>query len=119
MMRGRELDREYLEFYRKYVPGCDNMEMVTTGSLMGVRESRRIAGEYELNFDDYLARREFPDQIGVFNKAVDIHVYDDQQKMIRHLIGRWEPAPRLRPNGAPTAALHRSPSVHLQGSRTG
>jgi hypothetical protein len=43
---------------------------------MGVRESRRIVGEYELNFDDYMARRQFPDQIGVYNKTVDIHPYD-------------------------------------------
>jgi len=43
---------------------------------MGVRESRRIVGEYELVFDDYISRRQFPDQIGVFNKFVDIHVYD-------------------------------------------
>jgi len=43
---------------------------------MGVRESRRIVGEYELTFEDYLAKRQFPDQIGVFNKFVDNHVYD-------------------------------------------
>jgi len=77
MIRGRELAREYIEFYRKYVPGCENLEHVTTASLMGVRESRRIVGEYELNIDDYRARRQFPDQIGVFNKFVDIHVHDD------------------------------------------
>ena len=78
-MRGRKLAQEYIAFYRKYVPGCENMEHVTTGSLLGVRESRRIVGEYELTFDDYLARRQFPDQIAVFNKAVDIHVYDDSE----------------------------------------
>ena len=43
---------------------------------MGVRESRRIVGEYELVFDDFINRRQFPDQIGVFNKHVDIHPYD-------------------------------------------
>jgi len=76
MMKGRKLAREYMEFYRKYIPGFENIEHVTTATLMGVRESRRIVGEYELNYDDYLARRQFPDQIGVFNKAVDIHPYD-------------------------------------------
>ena len=77
MMRGRQIVHEYLEFYRKYVPGCENIELVTTASLMGVRESRRIVGEYELTIDDYRARRQFPDQIGVFNKFVDIHPYDN------------------------------------------
>jgi hypothetical protein len=76
MMLGRRLVREYVEFYRKYVPGCEQIELVTTAALMGVRESRRIVGEYELTLEDYLARRQFPDQIGVFNKFVDIHPYD-------------------------------------------
>lgn len=76
MALGRKLVREYVEFYRKYVPGCEKIELVTTAALMGVRETRRIVGEYELTFDDYIARRQFPDQIGVFNKSVDIHVRD-------------------------------------------
>ncbi|MFC1718770.1 FAD-dependent oxidoreductase [Candidatus Poribacteria bacterium] len=76
MMLGRRIAVEYTEFYRKYLPGCENIEHVTTASLAGIRESRRIVGEYELNIDDYMARRQFPDQIGVFNKFVDIHVYD-------------------------------------------
>ena len=76
MMRGRRLAREYAEFFKKYVPGCERLEHVCTASLLGVRESRRIVGEYELTFNDYTARHQFPDQIGVFNKFVDIHVYD-------------------------------------------
>lgn len=76
VMLGRKLAAEYTDFYRKYVPGCANIEHVTTASLIGVRESRRIIGEYELNIEDYQARRHFPDQIGLFNKFVDIHPYD-------------------------------------------
>jgi hypothetical protein len=76
MMLGRKIAAEYTTFYRQYVPGCERIEHVTTAALMGVRESRRIAGEYELVLDDYLARRQFPDQIGLFNKFVDIHPYD-------------------------------------------
>ena len=33
-----------------------------------------------LNIDDYLARREFPDQIGIYNKFVDIHPYDTSEE---------------------------------------
>ena len=97
VMRGRELAREYLSFFRKYVPGCENMEHVTTGSLVGVRESRRIVGEYELNFDDYLARRKFPDQIAVFNKAVDIHVYDDSEAEYQRYHSEYTKTGRLKP----------------------
>lgn len=76
MIRGRQLAREYTEFFRKYVPGCDQMELIATGSLLGIRESRRIVGEYELEYADFTDRRSFPDQICIYNKSVDIHVYD-------------------------------------------
>jgi len=76
MVTGRRTVRQYEAFLRKYSPNCENIELVTTASLMGVRESRRIVGEYELKYEDYISRREFPDQIGVFNYSVDIHPYD-------------------------------------------
>ena len=82
MIKGRQIVQEYVAFYREYVPGFEQAELVTTGSLMGVRESRRIVGEYELNVKDYLARRQFPDQIGVFNKFIDIHPYDCTEEEI-------------------------------------
>lgn len=97
MVKGRRLAQEYLAFYRKYVPGCEKMEHATTASLMGVRESRRIVGEYELNFDDYINRRQFPDQIGVFNKAVDIHVYDDSPQEYERFCKEYEDRGRLNP----------------------
>lgn len=76
MVRGRRFAREYTAFYRRYVQGCENLELVATASLLGVRESRRIVGEYELNYDDFKTRRSFPDQIAIYNKSVDIHVHD-------------------------------------------
>lgn len=76
MMWGRRLAEEYVRFYRRYVQGCEHMEFVTTGSLLGVRESRRIVGEFDLTHSDYTARRSFPDQVAIYNKSIDIHVYD-------------------------------------------
>ncbi len=84
MMLGRKIAREYMNYYREYMPAFADMELVSTGSVIGVRESRRIVGEYELVFDDYMARRQFPDQIGVFNKFVDIHPTDtDKETWLR------------------------------------
>ena len=80
MTLGRKLVSEYTTFYQTYMPGCENIELVTTAALLGVRESRRIVGEYELTIDDYMARRQFPDQIGVFNKFVDIHVHNTSKE---------------------------------------
>jgi hypothetical protein len=80
VMLGRRIAQDYLAFYRKYIPGFEKLEHVTTASLIGVRESRRIKGEYVLSIEDYLARRQFPDQIGVFNKFVDVHPYDTSEE---------------------------------------
>jgi hypothetical protein len=97
MVRGRQLAKEYVDFFRKYVPGCEQIEHVTTAALMGVRESRRIVGEYELTIDDYLARRQFHDQIGVFNKFVDIHVHDDSPEEFERFTREKDDTGRLGP----------------------
>jgi hypothetical protein len=108
MMLGRKIAQEYLAFYKKYVPGFEHVEHVTTASLMGVRESRRIVGAYELTIDDYLARREFPDQIGIFNKSVDIHAYDSSEEEFQRHINQYGETARLKPGeyfGIPYATL--------------
>jgi len=97
MMWGRKIAQEYLAYYKKYAKGCENMEHVTTASVMGVRESRRVIGEYELNFEDYISKREFEDQIAVFNKAVDIHAYDDSQEEFDRFREAYQNTGRLKP----------------------
>ncbi len=97
MAAGRSMVQEYVEFYRRYIPGFEEAELVTTGSLMGVRESRCIVGEYELTFEDYLGRRQFPDQIGVFNKAVDIHPYDGSDEEFARFRKEFLEEGRLKP----------------------
>ena len=96
MIKGRKIAQEFTSFYRKYVPGCENIQHVTTASLMGVRESRRIVGEYELTINDYQARRKFHDQIGLFNKAIDIHPYDTSKKEYERFRKEYDEAGRLR-----------------------
>lgn len=97
MMWGRKLAQEYLSYYRKYVPGFENVEHATTASLMGVRESRRIVGEYELSFDDYISRRSFPDQIGVFNKFIDVHPYSTDEEEFERFMREKKSSGRLKP----------------------
>ncbi len=52
-MFGRKLAVEYTEFFRKYVPGCEEIELLTTAPVMGVRDTRRIVGEFELTIEDF------------------------------------------------------------------
>jgi hypothetical protein len=95
VMLGRRIAQDYLAFYRKYIPGFEKLEHVTTASLLGIRESRRIKGEYELSVDDYIARREFPDQIGIFNKFVDIHPYNTSEEEYQRFLKEADQRLRL------------------------
>ena len=86
-VKGRKLAAEYAEFFRRYWDGAQKLELVATASLLGVRESRRIVGEYELCYEDFAARRHFDDQICVYNTGVDIHPYDTSDaEWERHML---------------------------------
>ena len=96
MMLGRKIARDNERFLKKYAPNCEKIELAATASVMGVRESARILGEYELTFADYAQRRQFPDQIGVFNKFIDIHPYDCSREEYDRFVGEVFAAERLK-----------------------
>lgn len=70
---GRRLALDYERFYKEHLRGYEDMELVATAPLMGIRESRRIAGDYVLCLDDFKARACFDDEIGRYAYPVDIH----------------------------------------------
>ena len=86
MILGRKKAQEYLAFYRNYVQGCEHLTHLSTASILGVRETRRIVGEYVLNVDDFVALRSFDDEIGRYNYSIDIHrsspSMDDYEELI-------------------------------------
>lgn len=70
---GRRAMRRYWAFCRQYLPGCENAYLVMGAPLVGVRESRRIVGEYVLTEADVLGAQKFPDGIARNNYPIDIH----------------------------------------------
>ena len=60
-------------FFRERVPGFAKARIAATATQIGVRESRRIVGEYTLTRDDILAARIFPDAIARSAYPIDIH----------------------------------------------
>lgn len=73
-LEGRAYVAEYERYYKKYLTGYENMMLAATAPYLGVRESRRVAGEYTMTLDDFIARADFPDEIGRYSYPVDIHV---------------------------------------------
>jgi len=64
---------QLLDFFRKDVPGFANARIAATATQIGVRESRRIMGEYTLTADDVLHVRTFDDAVARSAYPIDIH----------------------------------------------
>ncbi len=72
-VEGRRQVREYHRFLRDRVPGFEHAVVVATSPAIGVRESRRVVGDYRLTRDDVLAGRRFPDEIALCGAPIEEH----------------------------------------------
>jgi hypothetical protein len=70
---GRRQMRRIAAFLQRYVPGFADSYVVQSGVHIGVRETRRILGEYQLTAEDVLSARSFPDAIARGTYPLDIH----------------------------------------------
>jgi hypothetical protein len=66
-----------IKYLTGYVPGFENAWLSMTPPFLGIRESRRVTGQYMLNRDDILGCRRFDDAIAVGSYPIDIHRPDD------------------------------------------
>jgi len=60
-----------VEALKKYTPGFEKARLRTIGASLGVRESRKIIGEYNLTKQDVLNEARFDDSIGIFPEFLD------------------------------------------------
>lgn len=77
LVYGRKLIDQYEIYYKKYLTGYEDMELAATGAMLGIRETRRIQGEYRLVLDDFVNKAVFEDEIGRYCYPVDIHASDN------------------------------------------
>lgn len=62
-----------VEYFRKEYPGAENVYLIDSAGTVGVQDSRRIVGEYEMTMDDLLECREFEDVIALGCYPIDLH----------------------------------------------
>ncbi len=72
-MEGRAQIEETIRFLQKYIPGCEKAHLVSTPPKIGIRESRRITGDYVLTGEDVRNGKNFPDTIARGIYLLDIH----------------------------------------------
>ena len=75
-IEGHRQVTQLMAFFRKSLPGFENCTLLDTAATIGVRETRRIVGEYTLTLDDLATGRDFPDTIALCGYPVDIHSPD-------------------------------------------
>ncbi len=61
--RGRRQALGCIRFLREFVPGFENAGLLDFGTQIGVRESRRICGDYQLTREDVVSGQKFEDAI--------------------------------------------------------
>ena len=88
-IEGRRQALTYFEFLRREAPGFADAYIVDIPPQLGVRETRRILGAYQLTADDVISCADFPDTVGVNGWPIENHVAGD-------VVWRWPDIPGSR-----------------------
>jgi glycine/D-amino acid oxidase-like deaminating enzyme len=72
-IEGRRQALEYARFLRDFVPGYEQAALSWLSHPIGVRETRRVYGQYRLTREDCLSARKFPDAIGACGAPIEDH----------------------------------------------
>ncbi len=73
-MEGRQQAMWALSALKKYAPGFEKARLRSFGSSLGIRESRKIIGNYYLTENDVRNQATFVDSIGIFPEFLDAGV---------------------------------------------
>ena len=76
-VEGRRQIRDYIKFLRARVPGFAASYVLDIATQVGIRETRRVIGDYALCGEDVIACRDFSDSIGVNGWPLERHVAGD------------------------------------------
>jgi hypothetical protein len=80
-IEGRKLVQTQMEFLRSYVPGFERAHLTVTGEQIGIRETRRIEGDFILTQDDFIQTRSFADDIARNAYFIDVHLATSSDRM--------------------------------------
>ena len=72
-LEGRKQLIEAFECLVNYDEEFKDLELITSAGMLGVRESRRIVGEYTITCDDILSGAKFDDAVAYVTFNADLH----------------------------------------------
>ena len=72
-LEGRRQVTDYFQFLKHEVPGFASASIVDIAAQIGIRETRRILGQYVLTGEDILSASRFDDAIGINAWPMELH----------------------------------------------
>jgi hypothetical protein len=88
-IEGRRQALAFFAFLKREAPGFADSYIVDMPPQIGIRETRRIAGRYQLSGEDVVSCASFADTVGVNGWPIEAHVAGDVQ-------WRWPAIPASR-----------------------
>ena len=70
-IEGRQECLNAINALRETTPGFENAKLRNYGMTLGIRDTRKIVGEYDLTKDDVMNQSKFTDSIGIFPEFID------------------------------------------------
>lgn len=77
-IEGRRQAFVFEDFFRAEVPGYQNAKIIGLSHQIGVRETRRVFGEYRLTKEDCMSAKTFGDQIFLCGSPIEDHRKTDE-----------------------------------------
>jgi hypothetical protein len=74
-----------VKFFRGYAPGFERCRLLQTGQQIGVRETRRVRGDYALTAEDVLGGARFEDVVARGCYPLDVHNPEGPGTVMRRL----------------------------------
>jgi uncharacterized protein YoaH (UPF0181 family) len=96
-MAGRRQALEYARFLVDRVAGYEGASLIALSSQIGLRETRRVEGDYRVTREDVLSARQFDDQIALCGAPIEDHLPGTGTV--------WEYLPEGKAVGIPLSAL--------------
>ena len=96
---GRQEVIETFEMLKKYDPDFSELVLISSAPMLGVRESRRIDGEYTLTVEDLINGEKPHDSVAVATFNIDIHNNDDEHQNCKRISPYGIPLRCMIPRG--------------------
>ena len=98
-MEGRQQLIDAFELLTKYDEEFKDLELISSSSVLGVRESRRIIGEYRMSTDDILTGATFDDAVAFVTFGADLHTKSNKGQNCFQVRPYYIPMRALIPKG--------------------